>query len=144
LAAWRRGELDILVGTQMIAKGHDAPGVTLIGVVLADTALSFPDFRAAERTFQLLAQVAGRAGRGDRPGRVLIQTRQPDHPSLVAARRHDYAAFAEAELGLRSLLLYPPFGRLARIVVEGPDAAAVERHADEIAARLRRSAAPLS
>jgi primosomal protein N' (replication factor Y) len=140
IAEWRRGALDVLVGTQMIAKGHDAPGVTLIGVVLADTSLSFPDFRAAERTFQLLAQVAGRAGRGARPGRVLIQTRQPDHPSLLAARRHDYAAFAEAELALRSLLLYPPFGRLARVVVEGEDLAAVERRAEIIAARLRRSA----
>jgi primosomal protein N' (replication factor Y) len=140
IAEWRRGALDVLVGTQMIAKGHDAPGVTLIGVVLADTSLSFPDFRAAERTFQLLAQVAGRAGRGARPGRVLIQTRQPDHPSLLAARRHDYVAFAEAELALRSLLLYPPFGRLARVVVEGEDLAAVERRAEIIAARLRRSA----
>jgi primosomal protein N' (replication factor Y) len=138
MGAWRRGELDVLVGTQMVAKGHDAPGVTLIGVVLADTALSFPDFRAAERTFQLLAQVAGRAGRGARPGRVLVQTRQPEHPSLVAARRHDYAAFAEAELGLRSMLLYPPFGRLARIVVDGPDGPAVERHADRLAESLRR------
>jgi primosomal protein N' (replication factor Y) (superfamily II helicase) len=140
LAAWRRGELDVLVGTQIVAKGHDAPGVTLIGVVLADTSLSFPDFRAAERTFQLLAQVAGRAGRGDRPGRVLVQTRQPEHPSLVAARRHDYAAFAEGELALRSLLLYPPFGRLARILVEGPDLAAVEKHAAQTAERLRRGA----
>jgi primosomal protein N' (replication factor Y) len=140
LAAWRRGELDVLVGTQMIAKGHDAPGVTLIGVVLADTSLSFPDFRAAERTFQLLAQVAGRAGRGDLPGRVLVQTRQPDHPSLVAARGHDFAAFAEPELALRSLLLYPPFGRLARVVVEGADLASVERRAASVASRLRRSA----
>jgi primosomal protein N' (replication factor Y) len=126
------------VGTQIVAKGHDAPGVTLIGVVLADTALSFPDFRAAERTFQLLAQVAGRAGRGDRPGRVLVQTRQPDHPSLVAARRHDYAAFAEGELALRSLLLYPPFGRLARVLVEGSEIAAVEQRAELLAERLRR------
>jgi primosomal protein N' (replication factor Y) (superfamily II helicase) len=138
LASWRRGDLDILVGTQIVAKGHDAPGVTLIGVVLADTALSFPDFRAAERTFQLLAQVAGRAGRGDRPGRVLVQTRQPDHPSLVAARRHDYAAFAEGELALRSLLLYPPFGRLARVLVEGSEIAAVEQRAELLAERLRR------
>ncbi|MEO2168509.1 MAG: primosomal protein N', partial [bacterium] len=122
--AWRAGELDVLVGTQMVAKGHDAPGVTLIGVVLADSALHFPDFRAAERTFQLLAQVAGRAGRGDKPGRVLVQTRQPEHPSLMFARNHDFEGFAAAELISREALSYPPFGRLARIVVEGPPASA--------------------
>jgi len=141
LEAWRRGDLDVLVGTQMIAKGHDAPGVTLIGVVLADAALSFPDFRASERAFQLLAQVAGRAGRGRKPGRVLIQTRQPDHPSLAAARAHDYALFARGELALRSLLRYPPFGRLARVVVEGRDRKAVERCAEQAATLLRRIAA---
>ncbi|MDG2303623.1 MAG: primosomal protein N' [Candidatus Binatia bacterium] len=138
LAAWRDGELDVLVGTQMIAKGHDAPGVTLIGVILADASLHFPDFRASERTFQLLAQVAGRAGRGAKPGRVLVQTRTPDHPSLVAATRHDFPTFAEGELRLREDLNYPPFGRLARIVLEG-DAALVERQADQLADRLRKT-----
>lgn len=133
--AWRHGELDVLVGTQMVAKGHDAPGVTLIGVVLADASLHFPDFRAAERTFQLLAQVAGRAGRGHKPGRVLVQTRQPDHPSLVAAQQHDFERFARGELALRADLGYPPFGRLTRIVVEGA-AADVERRAAAIAQRL--------
>ena len=133
--AWRHGELDVLVGTQMVAKGHDAPGVTLIGVVLADASLHFPDFRAAERTFQLLAQVAGRAGRGHKPGRVLVQTRQPDHPSLVAAQEHDFVRFARTELRLREDLGYPPFGRLTRIVVEGA-AADVERRAAAIARRL--------
>lgn len=136
LGAWRDGELDVLVGTQMIAKGHDAPGVTLIGVVLADASLHFPDFRASERTFQLLAQVAGRAGRGTKPGRVLVQTRNPDHPSLVTATRHDFPRFAEAELRSRAELDYPPFGRLARVVLEG-DAEAVERQAEALASRLR-------
>ncbi len=133
--AWRHGELDVLVGTQMVAKGHDAHGVTLIGVILADSSLHFPDFRASERTFQLLAQVAGRAGRGSKPGRVLVQTRQPDHPSLVAATQHDYAGFARGELHLRRELGYPPFGRLTRIVVEG-EAEEVARHAAALARRL--------
>jgi primosomal protein N' (replication factor Y) len=133
--AWRHGDLDVLVGTQMVAKGHDAPGVTLIGVVLADASLHFPDFRAAERTFQLLAQVAGRAGRGHKPGRVLVQTRQPDHPSLIAAQQHDFERFARSELGLRADLGYPPFGRLTRVVVEGA-AADVERRAASLAHRL--------
>jgi primosomal protein N' (replication factor Y) len=137
--AWRHGELDVLVGTQMVAKGHDAPGVTLIGVILADASLHFPDFRSAERTFQLLAQVAGRAGRGVKPGRVLVQTRQPEHPSLVAATQHDFVAFAHAELRGRRELGYPPFGRLARIVVEG-EATDVERRARAVAARLQAAA----
>ncbi len=136
LTAWRDAELDVLVGTQMIAKGHDAPGVTLIGVILADASLHFPDFRASERTFQLLAQVAGRAGRGTKPGRVLIQTRDPEHPSLVTARRHDFETFADAELRSRAELDYPPFGRLARIVFEG-DASIAQRHAEQLAERLR-------
>ncbi|HZR81318.1 MAG TPA: primosomal protein N' [Candidatus Binatia bacterium] len=139
LAAWRAGELDVLVGTQMVAKGHDAPGVTLIGVVLADASLNFPDFRAAERTFQLLAQVAGRAGRGAKPGRVVVQTRQPEHPSLVAASRHDFEGFAAEEMRARRELGYPPFGRLARIVLEG-EARAAERAAEAAGTRLRAAA----
>ncbi|MBU6283517.1 primosomal protein N', partial [bacterium] len=139
LDAWRDGALDVLVGTQMVAKGHDAPGVTLIGVVLADASLNFPDFRASERTFQLIAQVAGRAGRGTKPGRVLVQTRQPDHPSLVAARDHDFRAFAATELRARRELGYPPFGRLLRVVLEGEESA-VERCAERLGGRLRRAA----
>jgi primosomal protein N' (replication factor Y) (superfamily II helicase) len=139
LAAWRAAELDVLVGTQMVAKGHDAPGVTLIGVVLADASLNFPDFRAAERTFQLLAQVSGRAGRGAKPGRVVVQTRQPENLALAAASRHDYASFAAAELSARRELGYPPFGRLTRIVLEGT-AEAVERETDRLARRLRAAA----
>jgi len=143
LSAWRDGALDVLVGTQMVAKGHDAPGVTLIGVVLADASLNFPDFRAAERTFQLIAQVAGRAGRGAKPGRVLVQTRQPEHPSLVAARGHDFRSFAEAELRARRELGYPPFGRLLRVVLEGGEHE-VERRAERLGEGLRRAAVAAS
>src|SRR5207248_4395511 len=109
LAAFRAGEVQILLGTQMIAKGLDFPQVTLVGVVNADTALHLPDFRAAERTFQLVAQVAGRTGRGDRPGRVLVQTYCPDHPAIVCAARHDYLGFVAAELPERQQRGVPPF-----------------------------------
>lgn len=114
----RRHEIDILVGTQMVTKGHDVPGVTLVGVVLADQSLAFPDFRASERTFQLLAQVGGRAGRGERPGRVLLQTHQPEHPAIIFARTHDYDGFCEAELLARRELEYSPFAYLAAIRVD--------------------------
>lgn len=127
LARWEQREFDILIGTQMVTKGHDVHGVTLVGVLMADLSLNFPDFRAAERTFQLIAQVAGRAGRGDRPGKVLVQTFQPEHTSLRCAEHHDFAAFAEIELGHRRELLYPPFARLVQIRCEGEDAAATER-----------------
>jgi primosomal protein N' (replication factor Y) len=122
LEAWSAGRLDVLIGTQMVAKGHDVPGVTLVGVLLADVALGMPDFRAAERAFQLLTQVAGRAGRGDVPGRVLVQTYRPGHHSLVAAAAHDYASFAPAELAAREEVGYPPFVRLAVLRLEGADA----------------------
>ncbi|MBX7257994.1 MAG: primosomal protein N', partial [Candidatus Hydrogenedentes bacterium] len=115
------GEIDILIGTQMIAKGHDYPGVTLVGVVNADTGLSFPDFRASETTFQLLTQVAGRAGRGDRPGLVLIQSYRPNHYAVQAAAKHDFAAFYEREMVTRESALYPPLRRMACIMVEGED-----------------------
>ena len=116
-----RGEIDILVGTQMIAKGHDFPRVSLVGIICADTGLHIPDFRAAERTFQLLTQVAGRAGRGDRPGRVVLQTFFPGHYALGHATRGDYAGFYRDEIGHRRVLGYPPFGRAARILVQGED-----------------------
>jgi len=119
LSAFRRGEVRILLGTQMIAKGLDFPEVTLVGVVNADTALHLADFRAAERTFQLLVQVAGRTGRGPRGGRVLVQTFSPDHPAILAAVRHDYAAFANRELPLRRLLGYPPYADMIRVVARG-------------------------
>ena len=140
--ALARGELDILVGTQMITKGFDLPGVTLVGVVLADMALNLPDFRSAERTFQLLTQVAGRAGRGDRPGRVLIQTYSPHHYSIRAARDQDYARFMRRELELRRELMYPPFARMALVRIEGEDSARVSSVAASAAAALGRLARP--
>ncbi len=111
------GDLDMVVGTQMIAKGHDIHGVTLVGVVGADAALGFPDFRAAERTFQLLTQVAGRAGRGESPGRVVLQTYFPEHYAVQFAARHDYRGFYEKELRFRSWMRYPPFSTLANVLV---------------------------
>jgi primosomal protein N' (replication factor Y) len=141
LDAWSTGTLDVMIGTQMVAKGHDVPGVTLVGVLLADVALNMPDFRAAERAFQLLTQVAGRAGRGDAPGRVLVQTYRPEHHSLRAAAAHDYQGFAPRELALRRELGYPPFTRLAVLRLEGADLAATERAATELASRGRATAA---
>ena len=117
LGAFAGGALDILVGTQMLAKGHDFQRVTLVGVVSADSSLSMPDFRAAERTFQLLTQVAGRAGRGDLPGRVLIQTYYPEHYAIRDAVRQDYPAFYERELHFRRMMAYPPFTSLANVIV---------------------------
>jgi primosomal protein N' (replication factor Y) (superfamily II helicase) len=120
LAAFRNREVQILLGTQMIAKGLDFPNVTLVGVVNADTALHLADFRAAERTFQLLVQVAGRTGRGPKGGRVMVQTFSPDHPAIKAAVRHDYETFAEEELPNRKALSYPPFGCMSRLVIFSP------------------------
>jgi primosomal protein N' (replication factor Y) len=117
LSALHAGELDIVVGTQMIAKGHDIHGVTLVGVVGADNGLAMPDFRAAERTFQLLTQVAGRAGRGDAAGEVILQTYFPDHYAVQFAARHDYAGFYEKELRYRNWMRYPPFSVLANVLV---------------------------
>jgi primosomal protein N' (replication factor Y) len=117
LNALDEGELDLLVGTQMIAKGHDIHGVTLVGVVGADMALGFPDFRAAERTFQLLTQVAGRAGRGQTPGKVVLQTYFPDHYAVQYAAQHDFVGFYEKELRFRSWMHYPPYSALANVLV---------------------------
>jgi primosomal protein N' (replication factor Y) len=117
LAALNEGELDLLVGTQMIAKGHDVHAVTLVGVVGADTALGLPDFRAAERTFQLLTQVAGRAGRGQTPGKVVLQTYFPDHYAVQYAARHDFAGFYEKEVRFRSWMHYPPYSALANVLI---------------------------
>ncbi|MGA3333703.1 MAG: primosomal protein N' [Terracidiphilus sp.] len=118
LARLHSGEINLLVGTQMIAKGHDVHTVTLVGVVGCDHALSMPDFRAAERVFQLMTQVSGRAGRGDLPGRVVVQTYYPDHYAILAAMKHDYKAFAERELKYRGWMHYPPFGVLANVLVQ--------------------------
>jgi primosomal protein N' (replication factor Y) len=117
----RAGDIDILVGTQMVAKGHDYPNITLVGIICADLSLNFPDFRAGERTFQLLAQVAGRAGRGTRPGRVILQTYNPDHFCILTARDQDYKAFYDHEIRFRRTLQYPPFSRLIHILVAGKD-----------------------
>jgi len=117
LGAFASGALDILVGTQMLAKGHDFQRVTLVGVISADSSLSLPDFRAAERTFQLLTQVAGRAGRGELPGRVLIQTYYPEHYAVQDAVRQDYVSFYERELHFRRMMMYPPFTSLANVIV---------------------------
>ncbi len=138
LEAFRSGRADILIGTQMVAKGLDFPNVTTVGVVNADVALHLPDFRSRERTFQLLAQVAGRTGRGPAGGRVVIQTFMPQEPSIRAAAGHDYAAFARHELPHRRRYGYPPFGRLARIVCRGRDLTRVEQHARALAVALRR------
>ena len=118
LARLHSGEINLLVGTQMIAKGHDIHGITLVGVVGCDHALSMPDFRAAERVFQLMTQVSGRAGRGELPGRVVVQTYYPDHYAIVAAAKHDYASFVERELKYRRWMHYPPFGVLANVLVQ--------------------------
>ena len=139
LAALGNGEIDILVGTQMITKGFDFPRVRLVGVVMADMSLNLPDFRSAERTFQLLTQAAGRAGRGVEPGRVLIQTYAPHHYSVRAAEHQDYARFMRRELDLRRELGYPPFTRLAMLRMEGGDEAAVERLATAAASVIERA-----
>jgi primosomal protein N' (replication factor Y) len=142
LAAFRAGEVQILLGTQMIAKGLDFPNVTLVGVVNADTALHLPDFRAAERTFQLVAQVAGRTGRGDRPGRVLVQTYCPDHPAIVHAAQHDYEGFVASELPERQKYGVPPFGRLVRIIARGPDESTVQGYLKTLAEALSAASPP--
>ncbi len=135
-------QLDLLVGTQMVAKGFDLPQVTLVGVVSADTALNLPDFRAGERTFDLLTQVAGRAGRGDRPGQVLIQTCCPQHYAIQAASRHDYQAFYRAEIAMRKRLKLPPFVHLIELTVQGSRAERVQATAEALnsalASRARR------
>jgi len=139
LDGMRRHQLDVVVGTQMITKGHDFPKVTLVGVVLADHGMGLPDFRAAERTFQLLEQVAGRAGRGERPGRVLIQTYSPQHPAVTCARDHDYARFVEQELAARRELGYPPASRLACVHFDGADPSEVRRIATLAGQAARRA-----
>ncbi|MFP4598678.1 MAG: primosomal protein N' [Persicimonas sp.] len=138
IKAFRKGEVDILVGTQMVTKGHDFPGVITVGVVMADLSLNFPDFRAAERTFQLLTQVAGRAGRGDDAGKVYIQTYNPDHYSLKAAREHDFETFSKRELALRKELSYPPFGHLIAVKFEARSEGRCIQAARDYATAARR------
>ncbi len=136
LDAFRHREADILVGTQMIAKGLDFPGVTLVGVISADTSLNVPDFRAGERTFQLLSQVAGRAGRGTDPGEVVVQTFNPDHYAVVAAAAHDYESFYEQEIEIRRELSYPPFSAIVNVVAADSDENQCRKRLNELADRV--------
>ena len=141
LHALGREEIDIVVGTQMISKGHDFPKVTLVGVVLADISLNLPDFRAAERTFQLLTQVSGRGGRGEHPGRVIIQTFNPDHYALRRAKDHDYEGFYEEEIALRQSLNYPPYTRLIQFTLSCLQREKGEREMERLAGLARQLAA---
>jgi primosomal protein N' (replication factor Y) len=139
--AFTAGDVDVLVGTSLVTKGLDVPTVTLVGVVSSDVALNLPDERAAERTYQLLRQAIGRAGRGDRPGHAIVQTYQPDHPVIRAVVTDDGDAFYAAELELRRRFASPPFGSIVKLTVALPDRDAAERAGDEMATRLRERAA---
>jgi primosomal protein N' (replication factor Y) len=138
LRAVHKNDIDILLGTQMITKGHHFPNVTLVGIVLADTGLGLPDFRAGERTFQLIAQVTGRAGRGEKPGRVVIQTFQPEHYAIEMARNHDYSGMYTREIELRKALGYPPFSRLVNVKIEATEDKYVQEAAAGLANLARR------
>jgi primosomal protein N' (replication factor Y) len=135
------GRIDVLVGTSLVTKGLDVPSVVLVGVVSADVALNLPDERAAERTYQLLVQAIGRAGRGDRPGIAIVQTYLPEHAAIRAAVERDASAFYDAELDLRRRFGSPPFGRLVKLTVGVADRAAAEREATALAATLRERVA---
>ncbi|NOY70743.1 MAG: primosomal protein N' [Deltaproteobacteria bacterium] len=139
LKSLRNREIDILVGTQMVAKGHDFPNITVVGIICADSSLSFPDFRAGELTFQVLAQVAGRAGRGERPGRVILQTYSPDHFAIESAKKQDFMCFFNQEIGFRRALSYPPFSRLAQVRISGRDKTKTARGATEAGLFCHRS-----
>jgi primosomal protein N' (replication factor Y) len=139
LKGLREGQIDVLIGTQMVAKGHHYPDITLVGILCADLSLNFPDFRAGERTFQLLAQVAGRAGRGTARGRVILQTFNPDHFSIVTARGQDFAAFYRQEIGFRKNLGYPPYARLAQILITGKDKGRTARYAKDLGTLSRKA-----
>ncbi len=134
----RHRRIDILIGTQMVAKGHDFPFITLVGILCADLSMSFPDFRAGERTFQLLAQVAGRAGRGDRPGKVILQTYNPEHFSIRAAQNQDFRAFYRQEIVFRRALKYPPFSRIIQLKIAGRDKRQTETLARSLGEACRR------
>jgi primosomal protein N' (replication factor Y) (superfamily II helicase) len=138
LGSMRDGSADILIGTQMIAKGHDLPNVTLVGIIDADTGLHIPDFRSPEKTFQLLTQASGRAGRGTEPGRVVLQTRQPNHPAIVATVTKRFLAFARYEMEKRESLSYPPFGRIMRIVVSDVERQQAGRVSELLARMLQQ------
>ena len=139
LAAFQQQEIDILIGTQMVAKGLDFPNVTLVGVIAADTALNLPDFRASEQTFSLLTQVAGRSGRAEIPGEVIVQTYMPEHYCITAAQKHDYIGFYEQEVAARGVLRYPPFSRVARLLLRGRDEKSVIEAAHAVLNQLQHS-----
>ncbi len=145
LTTFRRGEAQVLIGTQMVAKGHDFPGVTLVGVIMADMSLNLPDYRSEEKTFQLLTQVEGRAGRGEKPGRVVVQSYEPEHYAISMAATQDYRAFYEAEITRRRRRLYPPYAVLSRLLVTGRQESDVRAEAEllemEIDAWFRKDAA---
>jgi primosomal protein N' (replication factor Y) len=142
LGAFRSRKIDILVGTQMIAKGLHFPGVTLVGIISADSALHLPDFRAGERTFQLLVQVAGRAGRGDAEGEVIVQTFSPSHPSLQFAKSHDFDGFAEHELEMRKNFGHPPYSHLVLLTARADTAQKAEFAARTLAQHLEKHVPP--
>ncbi len=138
LDSMRSGKADFLVGTQMIAKGHDLPNVTVAAVIDCDVGLHMPDFRASERVFQLISQLSGRAGRGAKPGRVILQTRVPKHPSITFTAKHDFEGFAKYEFENRKTWSYPPFGRLLRIIISATDENEVKNHAFDINKTIKR------
>ena len=138
LGDFRTGKIDILIGTQMIAKGLHFPNVTLVGIIYADLALHQPDFRAGERTFQLLTQVAGRAGRGDIEGEVFVQAFTPFHPAIQFARRHDFTGFFEQEMEFRQQLKYPPFSRVALLTLKGRNEDKVKFSAEHLKRELEK------
>jgi primosomal protein N' (replication factor Y) len=142
LGDFRVGKIDILVGTQMIAKGLHFPNVTLVGIIFADMALHQPDFRAGERTFQLLTQVAGRAGRGDVEGEVFVQAFTPFHPSIQYARRHDFQGFYEQEMEFRQQLQYPPFSRVALLTLKGRSEDKVKFYSEHLRRELEKALKP--
>jgi primosomal protein N' (replication factor Y) len=139
LGDFRAGKIDVLLGTQMIAKGLHFPNVTLVGIIYADLALHQPDFRAGERTFQLLTQVAGRAGRGDIEGEVVVQAFTPFHPAIQFARRHDFNGFYEQELEFRQQLKYPPFSRIAMLTLKGRNEDKVKFSAEHLKRELEKN-----
>ena len=137
LSSFRRGEAKVMIGTQMVAKGHDFPNVTLVGVMMADLSLNVPDYRSEERTFQLLTQVAGRAGRGELPGQVFVQTYEPDHYAIQMAARQDYRAFFEQELKRRKRTLYPPYTLPMRILATSPSEPEARAAAEGLGQQLK-------
>ena len=138
LEGFRQAKTDILLGTQMVAKGHDIENVTAVGILAADSSLNLPDFRSAERTFALVMQAAGRAGRGSKAGRVVVQTYHPDHYAMVAGSAQDYDSFYRQEIQFRQELQYPPFAEFIKLTVSGTDEAGTMKSAEKVAASLQQ------